>query len=39
MEEQALSSGIIEKSKENTEHIIRSLFLSYGFESIEIEWK
>ena len=39
MEEQALSSGIIEKSKENTEHIIRNLFLSYGFESIEIEWK
>ena len=39
MEEQALSSGIIEKSKENTEHIIRNLFLSYGFESIELEWK
>ena len=39
MEEQALGSGIIEKSKENTEHIIRNLFLSYGFESIEIEWK
>lgn len=39
MEEQALSSGIIEKSKENTEHIIRNLFLSYGFESIEFEWK
>ena len=39
MEEQALSSGIIEKSKENTEHIIRNLFLSYGFESIEIDWK
>ena len=39
MEEQALSSGIIEKSKENTEHIIKKLFLSYGFESIEIEWK
>ena len=39
MEEQALDSGIIEKSKENTEHIIRNLFLSYGFESIEIEWK
>lgn len=39
MEEQALSSGIIEKSKENTEHIIRNLFLSYGFESIEIKWK
>ncbi|MDK2804067.1 MAG: hypothetical protein PWR23_1071 [Peptostreptococcaceae bacterium] len=39
MEEKALSSGIIEKSKENTEHIIRNLFLSYGFESIEIEWK
>ena len=39
MEEQALSSGIIEKSKENTELIIRNLFLSYGFESIEIEWK
>ena len=39
MEEQALSSGIIEKSKENTEHIIRNLFLSYGFESIELEWE
>ena len=39
MEEQALGSGIIEKSKENTEHIIRNLFLSYGFESIELEWK
>ena len=39
MEEQALSSGIIEKSKENTEHIIRNLFLSYGFESIELDWK
>lgn len=39
IEKQALSSGIIEKSKENTEHIIRNLFLSYGFESIEIEWK
>ena len=39
MQEQALSSGIIEKSKENTEHIIRNLFLSYGFESIELEWK
>ena len=39
MEEQALGSGIIEKSKENTELIIRNLFLSYGFESIEIEWK
>ena len=39
MEEQALSSGIIEKSKENTKLIIRNLFLSYGFESIEIEWK
>ena len=39
MEEQALSSGIIEKSKKNTEHIIRNLFLSYGFESIEIDWK
>ena len=39
MEEQALSSGIIEKSKETTEHIIRNLFLSYGFESIELEWK
>ena len=39
MEEKALSSGIIEKSKENTEHIIRNLFLSYGFESIELEWK
>ena len=39
MEEQALSSGIIEKSKENTELIIRNLFLSYGFESIELEWK
>ena len=39
MEEQALSSGIIEKSKKNTEHIIRNLFLSYGFESIELEWK
>ena len=39
MEEQALGSGIIEKSKKNTEHIIRNLFLSYGFESIEIEWK
>ena len=39
MEEKALSSGIIEKSKENTELIIRNLFLSYGFESIEIEWK
>ncbi|SKB41171.1 Protein of unknown function [Acetoanaerobium noterae] len=39
MEEQALSSGIIEKSKENTEHIIRNFFLSYGFESIELEWK
>ena len=39
MKEQALGSGIIEKSKENTEHIIRNLFLSYGFESIEIDWK
>ena len=39
MEEQALGSGIIEKSKKNTEHIIRNLFLSYGFESIEIKWK
>ena len=39
MEEQALGSGIIEKSKENTKLIIRNLFLSYGFESIEIEWK
>ena len=39
MEEKALSSGIIEKSKENTEHIIRNLFLSYGFESIELKWK
>lgn len=39
IEKQALSSGIIEKSKENTEHIIRNLFLSYGFESIELEWK
>lgn len=39
MEEQALGSGIIEKSKKNTEHIIRNLFLSYGFESIEIDWK
>lgn len=39
MEEQALGSGIIEKSKKNTENIIRNLFLSYGFESIEIEWK
>ena len=39
MKEQALGSGIIEKSKENTEHIIRNLFLSYGFESIELEWK
>ena len=39
MEEQALGSGIIEKSKENTEHIIRNLFLSYGFESIELDWK
>ena len=39
MEEQALGSGIIEKSKENTELIIRNLFLSYGFESIEIDWK
>ena len=39
MEEQALGSGIIEKSKENTELIIRNLFLSYGFESIELEWK
>ena len=37
MEEQALGSGIIEKSKENTEHIIRNLFLSYGFESIELK--
>ena len=39
MEEQALGSGIIEKSKKNTENIIRNLFLSYGFESIEIDWK
>ena len=39
MEEQALGSGIIEKSKKNTEHIIRNLFLSYGFESIELDWK
>ena len=39
MEEQALGSGIIEKSKENTELIIRNLFLSYGFESIELDWK
>ena len=39
MEEQALDSGIIEKSKENTKLIIRNLFLSYGFESIELEWK
>ena len=39
IEKQALDSGIIEKSKENTKLIIRNLFLSYGFESIEIEWK
>jgi len=39
IEKQALDSGIIEKSKENTKLIIRNLFLSYGFESIEIKWK
>ena len=39
IEKQALDSGIIEKSKENTKLIIINLFLSYGFESIEIEWK
>ena len=39
IEKQALDSGIIEKSKENTKLIIINLFLSYGFESIEIKWK